>query len=154
MPQASDLAAVQMMPNTTLPSVSASALAGIRVLIVDDEADARDLLSTVLAQYSAQTKTAASAAAALKTLERWQPHVLITDIAMPGEDSYDLIRRVRALETDRGGRIPAIAVTAYARAEDRARAVAAGYQMHIAKPVEPNQLAASVVSLLGRSATS
>ena len=152
MPQESDTAVMQTIPADELASVSASALAGIRVLIVDDEADTRDLLSTVLAQYSAETKIAASADAALETLEQWLPHVLITDIAMPGEDGYDLIRRVRALTKDRGGQLPAIAVTAHARAEDRARTLAAGYQTHIAKPVEPSQLAAIVARLAGRKA--
>jgi hypothetical protein len=135
-----------------LPAAPSDALAGVRVLVVDDEPDARDLITTVLAQYSAQTSAAASAAAALETLDLWRPDALVIDIAMPGEDGYNLIRRIRALGPERGGHIPAIALTAYARAEDRARAIAAGYQKHVAKPVEPSQLAAIVADVAGRGA--
>jgi CheY-like chemotaxis protein len=140
------------MAEAAVLPISASALAGVRVLVIDDEADARDLVTTVLGQYAAQTAAAASAAAALETIELWRPHVLVIDIAMPGEDGYDLIRRVRALSAECGGHVPAIALTAYARPEDRARAVAAGYQIHMPKPVEPNHLATVVASLARRNA--
>jgi CheY-like chemotaxis protein len=91
--------------------------------------------------------TVSSAAEALKALESWRPDVLLSDIGMPGEDGYGLIRRVRALPSERGGRTPAAALTAFARGEDRRHALNAGFQMHVAKPVEVNDLAAVVASL-------
>ncbi|WP_292711565.1 MULTISPECIES: ATP-binding protein [unclassified Nostoc] len=116
----------------------------LRVLIVDDEADARHLLTTVLGQYGAQVIAAASANDALLALQQFHPHILVSDIGMPQEDGYALIRQVRALPTDRGGRIPAVALTAYARAEDRTQALLAGFQLHVPKPVNPAELAAVV----------
>ncbi|HZS03522.1 MAG TPA: ATP-binding protein, partial [Blastocatellia bacterium] len=127
-----------------------SDLKGVRVLVVDDEADARDLLSVVLAQSGAEVKAAASAAEALTAIEQWRPHVLVSDIGMPVEDGHALIRRLRALGPERGGLTPAVALTAYARSEDRLRALSAGYQMHVAKPVDPEELAAVIASLAGR----
>jgi CheY-like chemotaxis protein len=117
------------------------------VLAVDDEPDARDLLSKMLTNYGAEVKTCASAAEALRTLGEWRPDALVSDIGMPGEDGYELLGKIRAREPERGGRIPAVALTAYAHAEDERRALAAGYQMHIPKPVEPGRLAAAVASL-------
>ena len=125
-------------------------LRDLRVLLVDDEQDARDLLSQMLTDYGAEVKTCASAAEALRTLDEWRPDALVSDIGMPREDGYDLLRKIRAREPERGGRIPALALTAYARAEDARRALAVGYQMHIPKPVEPALLAAAVASLTGR----
>jgi CheY-like chemotaxis protein len=117
-------------------------LEGLHVLIVDDEADARELLSAMLEQRGAQVTAVASAAEAIDCLGRegLLPDVLVSDLGMPNEDGFDLISKVRTLEPERGGRIPAIALTAYARPEDRARALAAGYEMHVPKPVEPGQL--------------
>jgi CheY-like chemotaxis protein len=117
---------------------------------VDDEPDALDLLSLMLTNHGAEVKTCASAAEALQTLDEWQPDALVSDIGMPREDGYDLLRKIRAREPERGGRTPAIALTAYARAEDARRALAAGYQMHIPKPVESDLLAATVASLAGQ----
>ena len=118
---------------------------------MDDDADARDLVSTVLIQNKAEIKTAASVDEALELLEEceeWQPEVLISDVEMPGTDGYALIRRVRALEAERGlGRLPAVALTAYARVEDRTRALAAGFQRYISKPLEPAELLAVLASL-------
>src|SRR4030095_1176203 len=105
-------------------------LRNLRVLVVDDEPDARDLLSEMLTIYEAEVKTCASAAEALKTLDEWRPNALVSDIGMPGEDGYDLLRKIRAREPERGGRIPAVALTAYARAEDERRALAARSQRH------------------------
>jgi signal transduction histidine kinase/ActR/RegA family two-component response regulator len=127
-------------------------LQGVRVLVVDDEADARDLVATVLQQCGAEVTAAGSAAEALDALDRVRPHVLISDVSMPGVDGYALIDRVRALGLDRGGRTPAVALTAYARAEDRERALAVGFQMHLAKPVEPADLVEVVSRLTGRRA--
>jgi CheY-like chemotaxis protein len=124
-------------------------LRDLRVLVVDDEPDARDLLNEMLTNYGAEVKTCASAAEALRILDEWRPDALVSDIGMPGEDGYELLRKIRAREPERGGRIPAVALTAYARAEDTRRALAAGYQMHIPKPVELGRLAAAVASLAG-----
>jgi len=123
------------------------ALAGVRVLVVDDELDTRKLISTVIAQSGAEVTACASAEEALETLKSWRPHILMSDIGMPGADGYALIRRVRELPAERGGRTPAAALTAYARDEDRGRVLAAGYQLHIAKPFNPNELIAAVCDL-------
>src|SRR6185295_7816252 len=125
---------------------------GLRVLIVDDEPDARELLSAILEQRGAQVTTAASAAEALDHLRGngGPPDVLVSDLGMPSEDGFDLIRKIRTLDPEHGGRIPAIALTAYARSEDRARALAAGYEMHVSKPVEPAQLTNAVDDLVRR----
>ncbi len=126
-------------------------LDGLRVLVVDDEPDARELLTTVLEEYGAQVIAVASAAEALEAIKQLQPDVLVSDIGMPQEDGYTLIRKVRALTVHQGGQIPAVALTAYARAEDRAQALLAGFQQHISKPVDPAQLALVVASLAGRN---
>ncbi|MFL6336723.1 MAG: ATP-binding protein [Pyrinomonadaceae bacterium] len=122
-------------------------LTGIRVLVVDDEQDTRRLISTVIAQSGAEVTACASAGEALEKLKTWRPHVLMSDIGMPGEDGYALIQKVRALPPERGGRTPAAALTAYARDEDRGRALAAGYQVHIAKPFDPRELLDAVSDL-------
>jgi signal transduction histidine kinase/CheY-like chemotaxis protein len=126
-------------------------LKGVRVLVVDDEIDTRDLLKTILSKQGARVTTAASADAALNLISRVKPHVLISDVGMPGTDGYALMRKVRALPVERGGNIPAVALTAYAREQDRKRAIAAGYQLHLAKPIEITQLSASVAHLIGQA---
>ena len=124
-------------------------LAGLSVLVVDDDADARELLRAILEQRGAHVTTAASAAQAYETLEWLKPDVIISDIGMPGEDGYSLIRNVRLKEArERDGWKPAIALTAHARVEDRLRALSAGYQAHVAKPVEPAELVAVIASLV------
>jgi signal transduction histidine kinase/ActR/RegA family two-component response regulator len=133
----------------TLSPNRAERLSGVRVLVVDDEQDTRRLISTVIAQSGAEVTACASAGEALETLKTWRPHILMSDIGMPGEDGYALIRQVRALPPERGGRTPAAALTAYARDEDRGRALAAGYQLHIAKPFNPGELLAAVSDLHG-----
>ncbi len=120
-------------------------LKGLRVLVVDDEEDARDLLAAVLEACGSIVTLAGSAADALAKIQAEAPDVLVSDIGMPGEDGYDLIRKIRAL--DRGADIPAAALTAYARAEDRRRALDAGFMMHIPKPVEPAELVAVIANL-------
>lgn len=127
-------------------------LIGLRVLLVDDEPEARNILSTVISRRGAEVRTCESAREAFKLLMDWQPDVLISDLAMPDEDGYKFIERVRSLPADRGGEIPAAALTAYARDEDRKRALAAGYQMHIAKPVSSSQLVTMIASLARRPA--
>ena len=126
-------------------------LDGVRILVVDDEADARELVRAILAQCGAEATVVASAGAAVEALERAAFDVLVSDIVMPEEDGYALIRRVRARGTDRGGAIPALALTAYGRIEDRAAAIAAGFQQHAVKPIEPAELAAVVATLAGRA---
>jgi PAS domain S-box-containing protein len=122
-------------------------LAGLRVLVVDDEKDGRDLVAAVLERCGTIVTTADSAAAALAEIRTGRPDVLISDIGLPGEDGYELIRKVRALGHDEGASIPAAALTAYARAEDRRKALDAGYMMHIPKPVEPAELIAVIANL-------
>ncbi|HEX7774767.1 MAG TPA: ATP-binding protein, partial [Pyrinomonadaceae bacterium] len=124
-----------------------SSLAGLRVLVVDDEIDARTLLSAMLERCGAQVVAVSSAREGLESVESWQPDVLIADIGMPVEDGYGLIKKVRALPKERGGQTPALALTAYARTEDRVRALSEGYQVHLAKPVDRYELAAVVTSL-------
>ena len=127
-------------------------LDGVRVLVVEDEADARHLLAAVLQKRGARVFMAASGAEALEMLERDRPDVLLSDIALQDQDGYDLIRKVRSLSAERGGRIPAAALTGYGRLEDRMRALSAGFQLHAAKPVEPAELIAVVASLAGKGA--
>jgi PAS domain S-box-containing protein len=122
-------------------------LKGLTVLVVDDEEDSRNLVVAVLERCGCIVAAAQSAADALAKIRTEKPHVLISDIGMPGEDGYDLIRQVRALAHDDGGNIPAAALTAYARAEDRRKALDAGYTMHVPKPVEPAELISVIASL-------
>ena len=127
-------------------------LTGVKVLVVDDEADARALLKRLLEDCGAAVDTAGSAAQALERLGVRPPDVLVSDIGMPGEDGFSLIRRVRALAADQGGKVPAVALTAYARSEDRLKVILEGFQAHLAKPVEAAELLALVASLAGRVA--
>ncbi len=122
-------------------------LEGLRIVIVDDDGDARELLTTVLLQRSAQVFAAECAAEAFELLERERPDALISDIAMPAEDGYMLITRVRTLPPERGGRTPAIAVTAYAGRADRKRALDAGFDGHFAKPIDIDGLVGKLVGI-------
>jgi signal transduction histidine kinase/ActR/RegA family two-component response regulator len=128
-------------------------LRGVRVLAVDDNSDTRDLVEVVLNRCGAEVRSSASAGEALDVLGEWRPDVLLSDIGMPHEDGYELIRRVRSLEASQGGRVPAAALTAYARDEDRGQTLAAGFQMHLVKPVNPAELIAAVASLARQSAS-
>jgi signal transduction histidine kinase/CheY-like chemotaxis protein len=125
-------------------------LEGLRVLVVDDERDARDLIAAILSAAGVEVRTAADAGSAMSELETFVPHVLVCDVGMPGEDGYSLMQRIRALPPDRGGRVRAAAVTAYARGEDRQRALAVGFNLHLAKPVDPTELIVSVARLADR----
>ncbi|HEX8250245.1 MAG TPA: ATP-binding protein [Pyrinomonadaceae bacterium] len=123
-------------------------LDGLRILLVDDEIDAREMLTFVLNQCRAQVQSAASASEALAMIEDFNPHILVSDVGMPEQDGYDLIRKVRAREKAANQKpIPAIALTAYTRIEDRMQALSAGFQTHVPKPVEPAELAAVIASL-------
>jgi len=124
-------------------------LDGVHVLVVDDDRDTLELLKFILNKCGATVITAASTAEALGAFERWQPDVLVSDLAMPDQDGYELIGRVRARGPDRGGCIPAVALSAYTRAEDRKRALSAGFRSHVSKPVDPEELVAIVASLAG-----
>jgi PAS domain S-box-containing protein len=150
--QSGDLPArVHPAARDTLPSYEcADRLDGLKVLVVDDEPDTRELLKAGLGQSGAEVTVAGSAAEALAAMRTAAPDLLISDIGMPEEDGYDLIRRVRALPEADGGRVPAIALTAYARVEDRMHALRAGYQMHVPKPVELAELVAVAASLIQR----
>jgi PAS domain S-box-containing protein len=130
---------------------SSPRLDGLRILVVDDEADARNLIATVLQERGATVSLAGSAAEAETMVREQRPDVLLSDISMRDEDGYDLIRKVRALPADKGGRTPAAALTAYGRLEDRMKALSAGFQLHVAKPVDPAELVAVVASLGGRT---
>jgi len=123
----------------------------VTVLYVDDEPDARELAERILAHQGAKVITADSAEAGRQLMAREHPDVLVADIGMPEEDGYSLIRTIRSLPADQGGSIPAAAVTALARAEDRRRALLAGFQTHVAKPVDVVELVAVVASLAGRT---
>ncbi len=126
-------------------------LRGTRVLVVDDDYDTREILSAMLSRYGPEVRAAASAAEAVDLFTAWRPDVLVSDIGMPIEDGYDLIRKIRALPIEQGGNTSAIALTAFAGKEDRQRALAAGFQQHLSKPIEPVALAKVVARILGRS---
>lgn len=127
-------------------AIEQNVLRGLRILVVDDEPDTRELVSTLLESAGAETEVAASVAEALDAVAQMRPDAVVTDIGMPGEDGYVFLKRLRAA----GQQMPAIALTAYARAEDRSRALSAGFQMHVAKPIEPRKLVTAVARLLGR----
>jgi PAS domain S-box-containing protein len=137
-------------PKSPLLAIRDVDLAGVKVLVVDDEPDARELVKRVLVQCKAEVTTAGGADEALSLLKSARPDVIVSDIGMPGKDGYTFLREVRALPAAEGGRTPAIALTAFARSEDRTRAMLAGYQVHVAKPIEPQELVATVASLAGR----
>jgi len=123
-------------------------LNGLKVMVVDDEIDTCDLLKTVLSKQGARVTTAQSATAALKLISKTKPDLLISDVAMPGTDGYEFMRRIRSLPKELGGAVPAVALTAYAREQDRKRALSAGYQMHLTKPIEVAELSATLVHLI------
>ncbi len=125
-------------------------LNGVRILVVDDDVDGRQLLKRILEDGGASVVTASSVREALSVLDEMQFNVLVSDIGMPEEDGYDLIRKVRSRSSDQNGTVPAIALTAFARSEDRQRAIRSGFQIHVAKPVEPSEIVTVCASLAGR----
>jgi PAS domain S-box-containing protein len=151
LPQVSDESSVDSTSQEYVPFNTLPTLEGLRVLVVEDEADTRELLITILRQYGIEVTAVASAGEALEALQQLKLDVMVSDIGMPGEDGYSLMRKVRALNAQQGGQIPAVALTAYARAEDRISALAAGFQLHMPKPVNPEELAAVVANLAGRT---
>jgi signal transduction histidine kinase/ActR/RegA family two-component response regulator len=128
-------------------SQTAAILSGVRVLVVDDEPDARDMVAAVLLEVGAVVETARSAAEGFDALKRFRPDVLVSDIGMADEDGFSLMRRIRALPTTEGGRIPSVALTAFAREDDRKRAISSGYTTYLGKPVDPDALASAVAHL-------
>jgi PAS domain S-box-containing protein len=134
----------------TLPAVAS--LEDLRILVVDDDLDTLEVVKQLLEQAGANVTVAASADEALETLRSSPPDVLVSDIGMPGQDGYELIRRVRCLAPERGGRVPAAALTAFTQSDHRQQALSAGYQLYLAKPIEPAELTAAVARLAGRAA--
>jgi CheY-like chemotaxis protein len=128
----------------------ASSLNGVRVLVVEDEPEARDSLRILLQRFGAEVAAAGSARQAIETFTHGAFDVVVSDIAMPGGDGYELVRAIRGLGPEQGGRIPAVAVTAGARPEDRRRALAEGFQVHLPKPVDAAELVRQVTVLSGR----
>jgi CheY-like chemotaxis protein len=138
------------MPVPPLPFPTSAPLDGLRVLVLDQDADGRELLRTVLQQRGALVRTAASVADALESLEAWRPDVLVSDSVAPEHDSYALVGKVLTLEADRGGRIPAAALTAWSRVDQRVRRMLEPVQTVLPKPVEPAVLTAEIARLTGR----
>jgi CheY-like chemotaxis protein len=132
------------LPPSRQPSRS---LGGLRVLVVEDDPDARELVAAILEDAGALVESAESAAAGFAAVQAFRPQLLVSDIGMPDEDGYSLIRRVRALGVAGGGGIPSIALTAYTQAQDRARALDAGFNLHMGKPIKPTDLVAAVSTL-------
>jgi CheY-like chemotaxis protein len=141
---------VTLRENQPLPEVS---LANVHVLVVDDELDARALVKRLLEMAGATVSMAASGSEAMERILARRPDVLVCDIGMPEEDGYSLIRRLRVLEESQESALPAVALSAYARSEDRTKAIRSGFQNHLAKPVEPAELVAVIRSLAGRKVT-
>src|SRR5258708_9535344 len=135
---------------TDSASAPGARLDDLRVLVVDDDGEARDLAVTILAGAGARVRVCASAPEAFETRRTWRPDVLVSDIEMPGEDGYTLIRKVRALGAAEGGHTPAVALTAYGRPLDRGRSLTAGYNMHVPKPVDPSEVTAIISSVAQR----
>jgi CheY-like chemotaxis protein len=123
-------------------------LYGLKILVVDDDVDTRELIEWVLKRVGAEVTSVGSAREALDVLEREKPHLLVSDIAMPEEDGYGLLRKIRALPPERGGRIPAIALTAHSLVQDRLQSLRAGFQSHVPKPVVPEELVEVVASII------
>jgi CheY-like chemotaxis protein len=126
-------------------------LDGVRLLVVDDDDDSRDLITCILEEWGASVTGASSADEGMRLLQQSRPDVLLSDIGMPDVDGYAFMRQVRGMPPERGGGVPAIALTAYASESDGARARAAGFQAHVTKPIDPDALTATVAELVGTS---
>lgn len=123
-------------------------LYGLKILVVDDDADTRELIEWVLKRVGAEVTSVGSAREALEVLKVDRPHLLISDIAMPQEDGYELLKKIRALPPEQGGRLPAIALTAHSLVQDRLQSLRAGFQSHVPKPVVPEELVEVVASII------
>ena len=144
-------AASSRAPGAAVAAEEAELVAGLRILVVDDDVDARDMVKRILEERRSVVSTAGSAEEAMRILGEKRFDVLVSDIGMPGEDGHALLRQVRALGPMGGGDLPAVALTAYARPEDRDKAMRAGFQLHVAKPVDPAELFALVASVARRT---
>lgn len=142
-----NMASVILCASTPLPILD-----GVQILVVDDEVDTREFLVTAVEMCGAEVIAVSSAIEAIEVISQHRFDVLVSDIGMPGEDGYSLIRKVRMLPKEQGGDIPAVALTAYAREEDRMRSLSQGFQMHLSKPVEPDKLATMIASLVKKTA--
>jgi CheY-like chemotaxis protein len=146
------LSAAEVPPGRRSPDDRAATqparLHGVRMLVVDDDHDTCETIGAVLVAEGAEVRTCLSSASALALLDTWLPDVLVSDIAMPGEDGYVLMRKIRARKAEAGGGMLAVALTAYGGNEDRLRALSAGFQLHVGKPVEPDRLVAIVASVV------
>jgi signal transduction histidine kinase/DNA-binding response OmpR family regulator len=145
---------VQKIKDDDLLVKSSRILDGLKILVVDDDRDTRDLVTTILTRCGSEVRCSESAADALRAFQEWNPDLLVSDIGMPIEDGYGLIRRLRKLKSRRAKQIPALALTAYATDEDRTLALSAGFQMHLPKPIEPESLVSSIAAALGRDSSS
>ena len=149
-PLLADRAEPMTLTHSDVNGLESHSLNGLKVLLVDDEPEARQIISTVIVRTGGEVAACQSASEAMAKLMEWRPDVILSDIAMPDEDGYSFIGKVRSLPRDKGGETPAAALTAYARDIDRRQALAAGYQMHIAKPIGASQLVTMVARLAGR----
>jgi signal transduction histidine kinase len=149
-----------MLPAMALPDArddphpaerAITSLDGLKVMVVDDDLDTCDIIGAILESAGAEVRTCMSASQALAVMDAWVPDILVSDLAMPGDDGYALIRKVRARRTEEGGRMVAVALTAHGRSEDRAKALSAGFQMHVRKPIEPRQLVNVVATATGHA---
>jgi CheY-like chemotaxis protein len=147
-----EVRAAPIAQRESAPSTSPS-IEGLRILLVDDDPTAIELIQEVLVQAGCEVRgSRTSDDEVLRTLAEWRPDVLVSDIEMPGQDGYTLIRKVRALDPELGGKTPAVALTAFSRPEDRIRSLGAGFNIHVSKPVDPGELTAIIASLAGRTA--
>jgi signal transduction histidine kinase len=150
---ATDAAALVRSPDEPLANVTPPELAGLHIAIVEDEPDARELVRSVLEERGAKTAVFGAALEALEACTVAPPDVIVSDIGLPGVDGYEFIRRLRTFEAPRGRKTPAAALTAFARAEDRRRALLAGFQAHVSKPIDPLELVVVIAALAGRTMT-
>jgi len=150
-PKGKEKAAASTPKKNGLPVGFSKALKGLRILVVDDEADSRALVNAIITRCGGKVRCCESTAEALKAFPVWKPDLLVSDIGMPIEDGYTLIKRLRKLRLKRAKEIPAVALTAYATDDDRARTLAAGFQMHVAKPIEPEELVRTIAGAVGRT---
>jgi CheY-like chemotaxis protein len=133
-----------------LPAGFSEVLDGLRILVVDDELDSRELITAILTRCGSEVRCSESAAEAIHAVREWKPDLLVSDIGMPKEDGYSLIRKLRKMKSKSARELPAVALTAYATVEDRTRALDAGFQVHVAKPIEPEALVRSIAGAAGR----
>jgi CheY-like chemotaxis protein/anti-sigma regulatory factor (Ser/Thr protein kinase) len=143
-----NLGAKQSNSDKSILSVKQSELKGKRILLIDDENDTLEMLAAVLDQNGAEVKAQTNVREALEAVKEWKPDVVISDIAMPEEDGYSFIRKLRALPPEEGGTIPAIALTAYVGIKERTKVLSSGFQMYVPKPVEPLELLSTLISLV------